>query len=603
MASSPTTPSSAQQSLISQSAEDRQPAQPSFEDVRDMLDAARLEADDRYAHLNQLCEELKTQYFEGLDACEQRKSSPFELLKTRLRLERLVFDAYNKHRLGKAAWRFYKATPAPKNADEQQAPLGEDIDEDLESFPLRCEVVTSGFPWLTEDLQPIYQSIEHEFLPAAKASTPQKPKTGKASDNYDKLADAPPCNLDFPKGNMTLMELATFLPGSFKSWDVIDRACFNGASSASIATMINTSRSMDRGRITNNSVYRMLKAPMDKRAKQDPVWENWTTGSHDQYPRPPNFNPASVSVTGFRTPPNGKNTSSAESIPIKDLAKGVKTFPTGYDALDLTRAVRYCVDHPDEDWYYPDDYERLVNQLPQDAHFAGHPPGPAPVQVGHQDDAVNQRRMTGRMAASVRNARTRKHDARGRLMKKDSGEEDFDDNEMDTDSGDESSSDVDFEALDKKCMKRKRNPFGDPDSDSDEFQTPSRKPAKRKKIAPKSRAARKPLGKAPARPSRLCKELFADELDSDSDGYAGPNKKGKKQAPKVRRSGRNTKVAVTYNLDDVLPDIDEDDEDVPRPKPKKADIVAKYGMFADKSNEDETEEGEDQDEEDEQEEA
>lgn len=575
-----------------------------------MLDAARLDADDRYAHLPQLCEELKTQYLASLDACERQEHSPIELLKTRLRQEHRLFNAYNQHRLGQAVWRLNKTTSAPENADEQQALLEEDIEEDLESFPLRFEAVNSGFAWLTEEIGPIYQSIEYGSLPVAntvqgggqpqtgkQASAPtvpttQKPKVGKAVENYDKLIDAPPCNLAFPDGNMTLMELATFLPGSFKSWDLIDRACSNGASPALIATMINQGRKMERGKITTNSVYRLLKAPMDKRAKQDSIWDKWTAGTHHDYPRPQNFSSGSVSVTGFRTPADGKNTSTAEPIPLKNLAIGVETFPTGYDALDLTRAVRYCVDHPDEVWYYPDDYENLANQLPQDAQFASYPPGPAPVQEDHQDEAVLGRWTTDRMAANIRKALGRKHDSRGRLLKKESDEEDFDENEADTDSEDDLGGDVDFEALDKKGTKRKRNPFGATDSDSDEFDTPSRKPLKRKKVAPKSRASRKLSRKTPAQPSSLRKELFADDFSSDSDGvaYSGPKKRGKNQMPSVRRSGRNTKVSVTYNLDDVFQDIDDDEED--KPKPKKADVVAQYGMDADLSDEDDFEEEE-----------
>ncbi|KAH7072098.1 hypothetical protein BKA63DRAFT_418622 [Paraphoma chrysanthemicola] len=440
---------------------------PSFEDIRDMLDGARLDADDRYSGIPALFEELRTQYLDSVDACEQQQRNPLEILSTRLRQERLVFDAYNKHRLGQAPWRFYTSMPIPENIDEQLSQLGDDIKEDLESFPLRCEAVTSGFAWLTEDLEPIYQSTEnvgsrptqpHQPITPTAAKTPgsTKPKTGRATENYDKLADAPPCNLDFPNANMTLMELATFLPGSFKSWDVIDRACGNGASAASITTLINTGRTMARGEIPNNSVYRLMKGPMDRRAKQDTTWKGWTVGTHNKYPRPANFDPSSVSVTGFRTAADGRDESSADPVLFRDLARGVKKFPMGHDGLDLTRAIRYCVDHPDEVWYYPIDYERLVNQLPQDAHLAGYPAGLAPVQVGHQDKAVMKRWVTSRTLIGVRNAVGRKHNSRGRSVKKESDEEDFDENELNSDENESGSDDdVDFEALDKKASKRK----------------------------------------------------------------------------------------------------------------------------------------------------
>ncbi|KAF2023964.1 hypothetical protein EK21DRAFT_79746, partial [Setomelanomma holmii] len=407
------------------------------EDVRDLLDAACLTVRDRYAHVPHLCGELYDQYYQGSEDCDRRERHPLGLLKTKLRLERDTFGAYNKGRLKARIWLHHPDHNRDSSYDstDWMAEFFEDVVEDLESFPLRLEVVDAGLVSLTEDLEPIYHPIDnpysatyHDVAPAkvgkkqamsTSASKPasQKPKVGKSAPNYDKLAGAPPCNLDFPNGNMTLMEIATFLPGSFKSWDLIDRACFNGASSASIATMINNGRDMDRGKIPNNSVYRMLKGPIDKRAKLDPAWTGWTTGTHSQYPRPPNYNPASVSVTAFRRPANGKNLAAADSISLRDLAKGIKTFPSDYDALDLTRAVRHCVEHPEQEWYYPDDYAELVSQLPQDPEFAKYPPGPAPVQQQHQDAGCLARWTTDKVAASVKNARNRRNDARGRLMK------------------------------------------------------------------------------------------------------------------------------------------------------------------------------------------
>jgi hypothetical protein len=179
--------------------------------------------------------------------------------------------------------------------------------------------------------------------------------------------------------------MAAFHPNALKSWDMIDRFCGNGGSQATFAAMINHFREMERGQILPNSVYRMMKGSMNKRAKVQPEYITWTTGNHHDFPKARSFNPASVSVTGFRTPADGKIKATAPPIPIKNMANGVKNFPTGYDALDLTRAVRYCQAHPDENWLYPDDYERLVDQLPQDPHLASYPVGPAPVQVGHQD--------------------------------------------------------------------------------------------------------------------------------------------------------------------------------------------------------------------------
>jgi len=60
---------------------------------------------------------------------------------------------------------------------------------------------------------------------------------------------------------------------------------------------------------------------------------------------------------------------------FKDLANGVKNIPTGKDALDLTRCVKYHELHPDEQWYYPAQFEELVKHLG----------GPAVVTEDHLD--------------------------------------------------------------------------------------------------------------------------------------------------------------------------------------------------------------------------
>lgn len=41
----------------------------------------------------------------------------------------------------------------------------------------------------------------------------------------------------------------------------------------------------------------------------------------------------------------------------------VKKHPSGDDALDLTRCVRYALDHPKQPWLFPEDFGRLVKLL------------------------------------------------------------------------------------------------------------------------------------------------------------------------------------------------------------------------------------------------
>jgi hypothetical protein len=523
--------SNPQQLIVSQAYNDETPGRPTYTELAYILDSALLDAAKRYEHIPELLAALQEQYRDGLDACNSRERGAADLLLARLRGERLVFDAYNKHRLGKAAHQHFKATP-PVEAEERHADFGEEIEEDLESFPLRCEVVIRGLDAFTLNLLPIYQKANAKPLsttpekPITKPTASKKPstknKTGRIIDNYDKLHGAPPPNLDFPVGNMTLAEIAAFHPEAIKSWDVLDRYCGNGGSQASFTAMINHFRKMERGSIPNNSVYRMMKGSMQRRAKVEDRYKDWTTGAHHQYHDAERFDPASVSVTGFRTPADGKGQTTASPIPIASLANGVKTFPTSDDALDLTRAVRYCQDHPDEEWMYPTHYEHLVNYLG----------GPAPVRPGHYDRAVIARYTSAQMAAGVRNAIGRKRDSRGRLLKQDSDESDavFTDSE-------EADIDLDFDRLDVKA--KKHTGFFD-DSDAEDLRTPSRKRASK--------------GKKPAR--NLNRDYFDSE--SDGDGFQGPKKV--KKVKLLRRSTRATKITKRFDLDTV-DTVDSGDED------------------------------------------
>lgn len=530
--------------------------QPTYDEFIDIFNEALGDAARDYSYLPRLRDKLQAQYHEGEEACKLGERTSIEILSQSLRIERLLFDAFNKHRLGGALWKYYKGHEVPENAAELLATLGDDIDEDLESFPLRCQVVTHGFPSLTENLPPIYQTVNHAAkltqdqdqmlkTPVTQSKTRSKgkapasgatpltkgKKTGRSVENYDKLLGAPAPNLDFPVGNITMCEISAYHPEGIKSWDMIDRLCGSGGSQASYAAMINHFRVMDRGPIGNNSVYRMLKASMNKRAKVEPKYNGWTSGVHDDYGNPDGFDSSSVSVTGFRTPADGKVTFSAPPMPIKDMANGVKIHPAGYDALDLTRAVQYCVSHPDEVWMYPTDYERLVNHI-----------GPASVQPGHQDNAAISRYTPARTVTGSRTTSSRKRPANRRARKSDADEEE----ELAMDTGsDDSDSDVDFDSLDSLDNKGKERKSIFDDSGSDGFDTPSRKPAqKRRKIALKPRAPRATTKRALA-PSHLRKEVVPEEVDSESDGeaYQGPKKM---KAAEVRRSGRATKVTQSY---------------------------------------------------------
>jgi hypothetical protein len=68
-------------------------------------------------------------------------------------------------------------------------------------------------------------------------------------------------------------------------------------------------------------------------------------------------------------------------IPFTDLATGTKQMPTGSDALDLTKCIRYALNHPQENWVFPDHYQDLVKHLG----------GPERVTPEHQDRAALRR--------------------------------------------------------------------------------------------------------------------------------------------------------------------------------------------------------------------
>jgi hypothetical protein len=504
-----------------------------YANVLDMLREAKADAAERYASTPYLLEILQLNYDGCVDDCRAKERGPVHILRSCALNERRLFVRYNIHRMGGL-----------------ENKLSPDIEEDLESFPFRCAVVTNGFPSLTEDLIPIFQSIAHakaidmQYQNPGASSELLHPALGKIKtdkNNYNKLQGAPPAKLEFPAGNFTIPEIATFHPEAIKSWDMIDRFCANGGSSAVYTAMINHYRTMPRGQVTNNSVYRMMKGPMQKRETVDEKFKDWTVGTHNNIEGLDEVDPESISVTGFRTPMEGKNPCVASPIPIRNFANGVKTFPTGHDALDLTRAVRYCQDHPNEQWMYPTDYERLINLI-----------GPATVKRAHLDGAAFSRYTTTKLAAGVKNSVGRKRDRRGHLQKEDPDEEDY----SNTESDDDSDSDIDFDAMDQHGSKRKA--FFDVADESDENYESRKTSGKRPKLAPTSHATAQSLNKQ----SMLRQEVLSDDdIDSESDSelYQGPKKMNK--FAEVRRSGRATKVTQSYLIHpgDVM-DEEEDDQ-------------------------------------------
>lgn len=197
---------------------------------------------------------------------------------------------------------------------------------------------------------------------------------------------SPSWNLPFPIGNVTVAEIAAYIPHAFKSIDVIDRVVTNGATSIIITAMLHKYRVLTK-LFKPNSMTIMMKNAM-----RGAGFKGWTVSKHGEYERPdPSYPANSLDVTEFRcprethpkTPSSGdsaslKHNSEAPPIEFKSLALDVQQHPSGPDALDLTRCVAYALAHPNEHWLFPDDFGTLVNKLG----------GPTPVTHLHLDGAA-----------------------------------------------------------------------------------------------------------------------------------------------------------------------------------------------------------------------
>jgi hypothetical protein len=395
-------------------------------DVQGMLDSAQMDAGSLFVDIPCLRDQLQDLFREAIEQCNNRNVHPIESLQQAIFAERTILDAYNKHRLGNAVTCFNARVLEQETAVEYREE--ENIPEILYWFPLRATVLKCDIDIQAPPIYQVKQTIQdHHCTPSSKTSTRKKTATnelvvkgkklpGVASPNYNKLRDVPSPWLPFPSGNLTMAEATAFLPQSIKSFDVIHRFLHNGALSSTLTDMMNHYRTMPSGPIENNTIYRMMKGPMNVRAKTQPAYKNWTASKHTLIiPRPPDFDPASVSVANFRAPENhnpretvvaATEKQSPPNITFRDLANGVAVFPTGYDALDLTRCIVYCVRNHDKEWYYPDDFTRLLRHLG----------GAAYVHPAHSDAAAVARHMSRAKPKNAKAAGKRGRDGRARMV-------------------------------------------------------------------------------------------------------------------------------------------------------------------------------------------
>ncbi|KAF2998931.1 hypothetical protein E8E13_006303 [Curvularia kusanoi] len=184
-------------------------------------------------------------------------------------------------------------------------------------------------------------------------------------------AGAPSWNHTFPEGNLTAAEILAYFPHWLKSVDVVYRFVNHGGRAPAIAYLIAKYRDLPRGGFHGNSVTVMMQYAVRQTGN-----EGWTVAIRDRYEQEREYPETSLYVGDFRPPrithpkrsgrrpPATLNCNKpANPIPFKDLARHVKEHPSDDDALDLTRCVQYAVNHPNEEWNFPDDYKDLVEHI------------------------------------------------------------------------------------------------------------------------------------------------------------------------------------------------------------------------------------------------
>ncbi|KAH7084310.1 hypothetical protein FB567DRAFT_445410 [Paraphoma chrysanthemicola] len=195
----------------------------------------------------------------------------------------------------------------------------------------------------------------------------------KKTSRYGLGPRTPPANLPFPvEAKLTAYELLAFLPNVVHCADVIYRFVSNGATRHAIWVIVNTARDLPdewHANCCGTYMYKAMKAA---------GYDGWTVTTHDNWhaARKSTWDEANMNVGGFRTPNEVRGlVALTESIPFATLAADVRRMPQGNDALDLTRMVQHCVQHPEEQWLYPRDYQRLLKHIG----------GPAPISHEHLD--------------------------------------------------------------------------------------------------------------------------------------------------------------------------------------------------------------------------
>lgn len=274
-------------------------------------------------------------------------------------------------------------------------------------------------------------------------------------------AGSPSWNLSFPDGNLTASEILAYLPHWLKSVDVILRLVNHGGRSVTITHLLDKYRIMPTGDYKANSTTVMMHYAMRRAG-----FDEWTIGTRDEFKTDREYDPNSLYVGDFRPPrlthPKSAATKqkskkeqlarnwAADPIPFKDLALHVKEHPSGDDALDLTRCVKYALKHPKEEWLFPDDFVKLVKHIG----------GPLPVSHSHLDNQLFARydHLYGAHAAARHPAKYNRQSRSRRKRKADTDSEDNTDIEIGCDTEIKSENEVEVKPKSKsKRASKKRS--------------------------------------------------------------------------------------------------------------------------------------------------
>lgn len=292
----------------------------------------------------QLLSQLLYNISSALSQCEDADRDPQEVLDCYIRSEWTLVNCHYPSRL------------SARLPDHQ----AHDLDG---NFPIRSAALKMGITVgrslvpnnATRNINKIQITrMKPEKTPESRRQDP-KPKVlavgGSKIGPSGFLQGAPSADIrspDIPPANITIAEIICFFPQWLKSVDVIDRAMSNGGTPVTIARILKAHRVIPDENDLAATFRRMIRDQMRRRGGQ---YKDWTVATHKP-PRDHDSN--SISVANFRS-----------RHLFRDLGKGISQFPSGSDALDLTRCVAFAMDseHQHEDWIFPDKLEELVNIL------------------------------------------------------------------------------------------------------------------------------------------------------------------------------------------------------------------------------------------------